>query len=78
MADEEAEQALLAAAVVSDLLGVLGQNLVDEAKRTVWPRIREAVEDLCAGMSGPLLEQLAAIEDGLREKPLYRRGKNGK
>ena len=42
-----------------------GQRLVADAKRDVWPRIREAVADLCADLDGPLLDQLAAIEDGL-------------
>ena len=39
------------------------------AKRDVWPRIQEAVADLCADLDGPLLEQLAAIEDGLAAAP---------
>lgn len=55
-----------------------GGQLVDAAKREVWPRIREAVADLCADLDGPLLEQLAAIEDGLSERPLDRRTKKGK
>ena len=42
-------------------------------KREVWPRIEDAVADLCGGLSGPLLEQLAAIEDGLAALPLDRR-----
>jgi DNA-binding MarR family transcriptional regulator len=50
-----------------------GQQLVDSAKRHVWPRIEAAVADLCADLSGPLLEQLAAMEDGLAEMPLHRR-----
>jgi DNA-binding MarR family transcriptional regulator len=50
-----------------------GQELIDRSKREVWPRIENAVADLCAGLSGPLLKQLAAIEDGLAEKPLDRR-----
>ena len=50
-----------------------GQELIDRSKRQVWPRIENAVADLCAGLSGPLLKQLAAIEDGLAEKPLDRR-----
>ncbi len=50
-----------------------GQKLVDISKRDVWPQIERAVADLCAGLEGPLLEQLAAIEDGLVEKPLSRR-----
>ncbi len=50
-----------------------GQRLVDVAKREVWPRIESAVADLCGGLSGPLLEQLDAIEDGLATLPLDRR-----
>jgi DNA-binding MarR family transcriptional regulator len=50
-----------------------GQRLVDQAKREVWPRIQDAVMDLCADLSGPLLSQLDAIEDGLAKDPLERR-----
>ncbi len=50
-----------------------GQRLVDRAKRDVWPRIENAVAHLCKGLSGPILEQLAAIEDGLATTPLDRR-----
>lgn len=50
-----------------------GRRLVDAAKRDVWPRIENAVADLCAGLSGPLLGQLAAIEDRLTATPLDRR-----
>ena len=52
-----------------------GQRLVDVAKRDVWPRIESAVADLCRDLSGPLLDQLAAIEDGLAAAPLDRRVK---
>jgi DNA-binding MarR family transcriptional regulator len=55
-----------------------GRQLVDEAKRAVWPRIEDAVTDLCGGLSGPLLEQLAAIEDGLAVRPLARQGANSR
>jgi hypothetical protein len=41
----------------------------------VWPRIEYAVTDLCGKLSGPLLKQLALIEDGLAAKPLDRRGR---
>jgi DNA-binding MarR family transcriptional regulator len=51
-----------------------GQDLVDYSKGSVWPRIQQAVAELCGGLSGPILEQLAAIEDGLAEAPLARRG----
>lgn len=50
-----------------------GRRLVDHAKRNVWPRIERAVADLCGDLSGPLLEQLARIEDGLADVPLHRR-----
>jgi DNA-binding MarR family transcriptional regulator len=50
-----------------------GKRLIAAAKRDVWPRIREAVADLCGDLDGPLLEQLAAIEDGLAAVPLSRR-----
>ena len=54
-----------------------GQRLVDKAKRDVWPRIENAVADLCKGLAGPLLEQLSAIEDGLTATPLDHRVKQG-
>jgi len=54
-----------------------GQRLVDRAKRDVWPRIENAVADLCKGLTGPLLDQLTAIEDGLAAAPLDRRVKQG-
>lgn len=51
-----------------------GQDLVDFSKKSVWPRIAAAVADLCGDLDGPILEQLATIEDGLAETPLARRG----
>ncbi len=54
-----------------------GQRLVDVAKRDVWPQVENAVADLCRDLSGPLLDQLAAIEDGLAATPLYRRVEKG-
>jgi DNA-binding MarR family transcriptional regulator len=50
-----------------------GRELVEFSKREVWPRIEAAVRDLCAELSGPLLNQLGAMEDGLASTPLYRR-----
>lgn len=55
-----------------------GKRLVAAAKRDVWPRIREAVADLCGDLDGPLLDQLAAIEDGLAEASLGRRAMKAK
>ncbi|MGO7088389.1 MarR family transcriptional regulator [Rhizobium leguminosarum] len=50
-----------------------GQDLVDHSKKVIWPRIAAAVADLCGDLDGPILEQLAAIEDGLAVAPLARR-----
>ncbi|MGO4136897.1 MarR family winged helix-turn-helix transcriptional regulator [Rhizobium brockwellii] len=50
-----------------------GQDLVDHSKKVIWPRIAAAVADLCGDLNGPILEQLAAIEDGLVAVPLARR-----
>ncbi|TIS19873.1 MarR family transcriptional regulator, partial [Mesorhizobium sp.] len=55
-----------------------GQRLVDAAKHDVWPRIEGAVAELCADLSGPLLGQLAAIEDRLAATPLDRRADKAK
>jgi DNA-binding MarR family transcriptional regulator len=55
-----------------------GRRLVDQAKREIWPDIENAVADLCAGLSGPLLGQLAAIEDRLAATPLHRRAENAR
>jgi DNA-binding MarR family transcriptional regulator len=54
-------------------LTAAGQALVARSKKEVWPRIAAAVEDLCGDLDGPLLDQLAAIEDGLSGIPLERR-----
>lgn len=50
-----------------------GRRLVDAAKRDVWPQIENAVAQLCANLSGPLLSQLATIEDRLAATSLDRR-----
>ena len=55
-----------------------GRRLVAQAKREVWPRINAAAADLCGGLEGTLLDQLAAIEDGLSALPLDRRVGTGR
>lgn len=50
-----------------------GKRLVEIGKRDVWPVIEAAVKDACRKLSGPLIEQLAALEDGIGEQPLDRR-----
>lgn len=52
-----------------------GQRVVALSKREVWPRVAAAVTELCGDLSGPLLQQLADIEDGLAAAPLDRRAK---
>lgn len=55
-----------------------GDDLVSHATASVWPRVEAAVRDLCAELEGPLLNQLAAIEDGLKQQPLSKRGMKDK
>jgi len=50
-----------------------GQELVDFSRTKVWPRIEAAVADLCGDLDGPILDQLAAIEDGMAKAPLVSR-----
>ena len=47
-----------------------GRQLVARSKKSAWPRIEAAVADACAGSKGPLLAQLAALEDALAHVPL--------
>jgi DNA-binding MarR family transcriptional regulator len=47
-----------------------GQALVEDSKRDLWPVIEAAVAEACAELSGPLLAQLAGLEDALDETPL--------
>ncbi len=54
-------------------LTAAGRNAIARAKREVWPYIEAAVTDLCAGLTGPLLAQLGAIEDSLAAEPLDER-----
>jgi DNA-binding MarR family transcriptional regulator len=50
-----------------------GRALVERSRRDIWPGIEAAVRDLCGDLSGPLLDQLATIEEGLAATPLARR-----
>jgi DNA-binding MarR family transcriptional regulator len=50
-----------------------GRQLTQRSKREIWPHIEAAVVEVCTGLSGPLLKQLAAIEDALAQTPLDRR-----
>jgi DNA-binding MarR family transcriptional regulator len=50
-----------------------GRRLVDHAKREIWPRVEHAVAEICEGLEGPILEQLAQIEEALARQPLDQR-----
>jgi DNA-binding MarR family transcriptional regulator/N-acetylglutamate synthase-like GNAT family acetyltransferase len=50
-----------------------GRALVAKAKTSTWPVISEAVRELCEPLDGTLLEQLAALERQLSERPLEAR-----
>lgn len=54
---------------VATLTGA-GDALVANAKAVLWPAVAAAVADVCAGLDGPLLGQLDAIEDALAQEPL--------
>jgi len=50
-----------------------GQDLVAYSRQSVWPLVEQAVAELCGDFSGPILQHLANIEDGLAAVPLARR-----
>jgi DNA-binding MarR family transcriptional regulator len=43
-------------------LTAAGRELVDDAKKNLWPMVQAAVIELCADLSGPLTDQLDALE----------------
>ncbi|OYY69248.1 MAG: MarR family transcriptional regulator [Sphingomonas sp. 28-63-12] len=55
-------------------LSAQGTDMIARSKRDVWPRVESAVVDLCAGLTGPLIDQIAAIEAALLATPLDKRG----
>jgi DNA-binding MarR family transcriptional regulator len=50
-----------------------GEAVLARAKLLVWPRIEAAVTEICDGLTGPLLDQVAAIEAALTAAPLDER-----
>ncbi len=50
-----------------------GMAAVEKSKLMVWPRIEAAVARMTDGLSGSLLDQIAALEGKLAEKPLHER-----
>ena len=47
-----------------------GEAAMARTKLLIWPRVETAVNEICAGLSGPLLEQIAGIEAALAARPL--------
>jgi DNA-binding MarR family transcriptional regulator/GNAT superfamily N-acetyltransferase len=52
----------------------VGEAAMERSKRLVWPQIEAAVAEIGDGLSGSLLDQIAAIEARLAERPLNQRG----
>lgn len=50
-----------------------GQAAMATSKAVVWPRIEAAVTQMLAPLSGSFLDQIAAIEDMLAQRPLDQR-----
>jgi len=51
-------------------LTAAGRAALLRSKLLVWPQVEAAVRDMLAGLAEPLLEQIAAIESRLKERPL--------
>lgn len=47
-----------------------GKALVEATRDDLWPRVEQGVAALCAGLDGPFLDDLAAIERALDDQPL--------
>ncbi len=47
-----------------------GERAVARSKAEIWPYVTSAVQDLCAGLDGPLLHQIDALEAALATEPL--------
>lgn len=54
-----------------------GREAMARSKRDVWPKIEAAVNELTTGQSGPLLQQIGAIEDQLSHRSLEQRAMAG-
>ena len=50
-----------------------GRVDLEHSKLHVWPKVEAAVTEMLRGLNGPLLDQVAAIERLLAEKPLDQR-----
>lgn len=51
-------------------LSATGTALAQRARVALWPQVGTAAAELCDGLSGPLLDQIATLEHRLAEHPL--------
>lgn len=54
-----------------------GKAAMARSKHDVWAKVEAAVSEMCDGMDGPLLDQVAALEDALALTPLEKRALDG-
>jgi DNA-binding MarR family transcriptional regulator len=54
-------------------LTAAGEATMARTKMFLWPRVEIAVREICDGLSGPLLDQIAAIETALAVKAFHER-----
>lgn len=58
-----------------------GRQLVRATEHDLWPRVEQAVAEICHGVDGPLLDVLSRIERALDQRPLHvraaKRGSDG-
>jgi N-acetylglutamate synthase-like GNAT family acetyltransferase/DNA-binding MarR family transcriptional regulator len=54
-------------------LTLAGEAAMARAKMLIWPRVEIAVKEICDGLSGHLLDQIAAIERALAATPFDKR-----
>ena len=47
-----------------------GEAAMARIKHEVWPRLEQAVKQMCADLSGSFLEQVAGLEEALTQQPL--------
>ncbi|MBW8742962.1 MAG: GNAT family N-acetyltransferase [Sphingomonas sp.] len=50
-----------------------GEAAMARIKAQVWPRLEQAVKSITDGLSGGFLDQIAAVEQALAEKPIEQR-----
>lgn len=50
-----------------------GRTIVQDGRNHVWPHVEACLADILSSQSGPMLGQLDALEDGLRQVSLLER-----